>query len=96
MQVLKNSLLTEELQVELQKKTICSRLDEVDEVAALSKLANSSHKDLLSIPLVEAFLHIKWQLIKGQIKSECVYEIIDLPKYHRKIRQISALKGYSD
>ena len=64
MQVLKNSLLTEELQVELQKKTICSRLDEVDEVAALSKLANSSHKDLLKIPLVEAFLHIKWQLIK--------------------------------
>ena len=39
-------------------------MDEVDEVAALSKLANSSHKDLLSIPLVEAFLHIKWQLIK--------------------------------
>ena len=64
MQVLKNSLLTEELQVELQKKTICSRLDEVDEVAGLSKLANSNHKDLLKIPLVEAFLHIKWQLIK--------------------------------
>ena len=24
-------------------------------------------------------------LLKGQMKSECIYEIIDFPKYHRKI-----------
>ena len=26
-----------------------------------------------------------FELIKGQIMSECIYEIIDFPKYHQKI-----------
>ena len=32
---------------------------------------------------------------KGQIMSECIYEIIDFPKYHRK-NLISALEGFTD
>ena len=29
--------------------------------------------------------HSRKILLKGQMKSECIYEIIDFPKYHRKI-----------
>ena len=34
---------------------------------------------------------------KGQIMSECIYEIIDFPKYHQKnLMKISALEGFID
>ena len=38
--------------------------DEVNEMALLSKIVTSSQRDLLKHPLAEAFLHLKWQLMK--------------------------------
>ena len=40
-----------------------SNLQYVDEMAAISKIAESSHTDLMKTPLVEAFLHLKWQSV---------------------------------
>ena len=40
-----------------------SKLQYVDEMAAISKISQSSHINLLKKPLVEAFLHSKWQSV---------------------------------
>ena len=47
-----------------------------------------SHQQLGAIVSIEACIIIKKEvclfLSKGQMKSKCIYEIIDFPKYHRK------------
>ena len=43
-----------------------------------------------------SFKMIFYRKYKGQIVSECIYEIMDFPKYHRKNLMISALEGFID
>ena len=50
----------------------------------ISRKKNYVNFQIIAHPNNALESHSEWGRTKGQMKSECVYEIIDFPKYHQK------------
>ncbi len=54
------------------------KMEDVDEMSALVKIVEANQRDLLKHPLVEAFLHLKWQKVRKFFIANMVFYILYL------------------